>query len=106
TRIVGHWETLLAGLVANPQQPVATLPLLTVAERQQLLVEWNTTQVAYPHEQCLHELVDAQVQRTPDGVAVIFEDQQLTYRALDRRANQLAHTLNTRGVGPEVCVGI
>ncbi|MCF4967181.1 non-ribosomal peptide synthetase, partial [Nostoc sp. CMAA1605] len=92
--------------VANPQQQVAELPLLTKAERHQLLVEWNDTQAEYPLEKCIHELFEAQVEHHPDAVAVIFEGQTLTYQQLNEKANQLAHYLRTKGVKPEVLVGI
>src|SRR5262249_28264971 len=88
------------------------LPMLTAAERQQLLVEWNNTSMAYPQgttypqDTCIHELFEAQVARTPDAVAVVFAEQALTYQELNRRANKLAHHLQGLGVGPEVRVGI
>ncbi len=75
-------------------------------EKHQLLVEWNETTRDYPKDNCLHQLFEEQVERTPEAVAVIFRDQQLTYRELNRRANQLAHYLRTLGIGPEVLVGI
>jgi amino acid adenylation domain-containing protein len=105
-RVAGHFQTLLAAIVANPQQCLAELPLLTAAERHQLLVEWNDTQTAYSQDKCIHQLFEAQVERTPEAVAVVFEDQQFTYRELNVRANQLAHHLQALGVGPEVLVGI
>jgi amino acid adenylation domain-containing protein len=105
-RLVGHWQTLLAAIVANPNQPLSTLLLLTEQERQQLLVEWNATQTAYSLDQCLHQLFEAQVERTPQAVAVVFEGEEMTYQELNRRANQLAHYLQHLGVGPEVLVGI
>ncbi len=98
TRLLGHLQTLLAGIVADPDQRLSALPLLTEAERQQLLVTWNHTRVAYPTDVCLHQLFEAQVARTPEAVAVVFEDHSLTYRALNTRANQLAHHLRTLGV--------
>ncbi|MEH2448292.1 MAG: amino acid adenylation domain-containing protein [Nostoc sp.] len=104
-RMLGHLKTLLEGMVANLQQRLSELPLLTEAERHQLLV-WNNTQVDYPQNQCIHELFEAQVERTPDSIAVVFEDQQLTYRELNAKANQLAHYLRSLGVEPEVLVGI
>ncbi len=104
--MLGHFNTLLEGIVANPDQPLSELPLLTSAERHQLLVEWNRTEVAYLKDRCLHELIEEQVQRTPDAVAVIFEDTQLTYRQLNERANQLARYLQGLGVGPDTLVGI
>jgi aspartate racemase len=105
-RMVGHWQTLLEGIVANPEQRLSELPLLTEAERQQLLVEWNATQTPYPGDQCVHQLFETQVERTPGSVALIFEEQQITYRELNERANQLAHHLQQLGVGPEVLVGL
>ncbi|MHC5675049.1 non-ribosomal peptide synthetase [Nostoc sp.] len=105
-RMVGHFQTLLQGIVANPEQQISDLPLLTPAEQHQLLVEWNNTQTDYDLSQCLHQLFEAQVERSPDAVAVVFEDQQLTYNDLNQRANQLAHYLQQLGVGAEVLVGI
>jgi amino acid adenylation domain-containing protein len=105
-RMLGHVQTLLQSFVANPGQHISNLPLLTEAEQHQLLVEWNDTKADYPYNACIHELFEAQVERTPDAVAVIFEDQQLTYQELNRRANQLAHHLQALGVGPETIVGI
>ncbi|MFS0518986.1 amino acid adenylation domain-containing protein [Nostoc sp. UIC 10607] len=105
-RMVDHFQTLLSGIVANPHQPISQLPLLSEVERQQLLVEWNDTAVKYPTDKCIHSLFEEQVERTPDGVAVVFEDQQLTYEQLNCRANQLAHYLRSLGVSPEVLVGI
>ncbi|AUB35489.1 Non-ribosomal peptide synthetase component F [Nostoc flagelliforme CCNUN1] len=106
TRMMGHFQTLLAAIVADPQQPISQLPLLTASEQQQLLFEWNDTHTEYPQHQCIHQLFEAQVERTPDAVAVVFEDQQLTYRELNNRANQLAHYLRTLGVYEEVLVGL
>jgi amino acid adenylation domain-containing protein len=105
-RLAEHFQTLLAGIVASPQQRVAQLPLLTAREQQQLLVEWNQTQTAYPQDKAIHQLFEAQVEQTPDAIAVVFEDQQLTYRELNDRANQLAHYLQKLGVQPDVLVGI
>ncbi len=82
------------------------MPLLTAAERHQLLVEWNDTKAEYPSDKCVHQLFEAQVERSPDAVAVVFEDQQLTYRELNAKANQLAHYLQKLGVKAEVLVGI
>ncbi|HEY9629833.1 MAG TPA: amino acid adenylation domain-containing protein [Coleofasciculaceae cyanobacterium] len=104
--MAGHYQTLLDGMVDNPQQQISQLPLLTQAEYHQILVEWNDTQIEYLPEQCLHQLFEAQAQRTPDAVAVIFENDQLSYRELNARANQLAHFLQQRGVGAETLVGI
>ncbi|MEH2382478.1 MAG: amino acid adenylation domain-containing protein [Nostoc sp.] len=105
SRMAEHLQTLLSGIVANPQQRLSELPLLTEAEKA-LLVKWNDTQAEYPKDQCIHQLFEAQVERTPDAVAMVFEDQQLTYKELNERANQLAHYLRSLGVGAEVLVGI
>ena len=106
TRMLGHLQTLLEGMITNPQQRLCELSLLTETEQHQLLREWNNTEVEYPQEQCIHELFEAQVERTPDTIAVVFEDEQLTYWELNTRANQLAHYLRSLGVKPEVLVGI
>ncbi|HEY9653443.1 MAG TPA: condensation domain-containing protein, partial [Coleofasciculaceae cyanobacterium] len=106
TRMLGHFQTLLQGMTTAPEIPLKELPLLTEAEKHQLLVEWNKTWAEYPQNQCIHQLFEAQVEKTPDAVAVVFEDKQLTYRQLNQQANQLAHYLQKLGVGPEVLVGI
>jgi amino acid adenylation domain-containing protein len=94
TRIARHWSMLLEGIVRAPSGPVCELSLLTEEERQRQLVEWNATSADYPRNACVHELVMEQVQRTPDAVAVVFGDEQLTYRELDRRANRVVHLLS------------
>ncbi|MEK8020609.1 MAG: amino acid adenylation domain-containing protein [Candidatus Parabeggiatoa sp.] len=104
-RMVGHFQTLLVGIVENPQQPIHELPLLTKPEYQQLRA-WNNTAVAYPQDHCIHQLFEAQVEKSPDAIAVVFENQQLTYGELNTKANQLAHYLQTLGVKAEVLVGI
>lgn len=106
TRMAGHLQQLLAGIVACPQQRVSEFSLLTDAEKYQLLVTWNQTQVDYPHPLCLHQLFDAQVAQTPDAIAVVFDEQKLTYQQLKAKANQLAHYLQRQGVQPEILVGI
>jgi amino acid adenylation domain-containing protein len=106
TRMLGHLRTLLEGMIADPGRRLTDLPMLTQAERHQLLVTWNDTSVPYLQDTCIHQLFEAQVARIPDAVAVVCEDQELTYGALNSRANQLAHHLRTLGVGPETLVGI
>ncbi|NET35554.1 MAG: amino acid adenylation domain-containing protein [Cyanothece sp. SIO1E1] len=106
TRMIGHLQTLLAGVVANPDQQLANLLLLTPAERHQLLVEWNQTDADYPQAYCIHQLFEAQVAQTPEAIALIFGDAQLTYQAVNHRANQLAYYLQSLRVGPNVRVGI
>ncbi len=105
-RLAGHFQNLLEGIVSDPQQRVSELPLLSATEKRQLLTEWNETAVAYADNSCMHELFLAQATQTPDRIAVVFEDQPLTYGELNGRANQLAHYLQRLGVGPEVLVGI
>ncbi len=105
-RMVKHFVRLLNSIVLNPQQPIFQLLMLTEVEQQQLLFEWNNTQADYPLDMCIHQLFEEQVERTPDHIAVVFEDQQLNYRELNARANQLAHYLQNLGVGPDVLVGI
>jgi len=106
TRLLGHFRTLLEGIVANPDQRISELPLLTAAEQHQVLVEWNDTQTDYPRDACIHHLFETQVERTPLAVAVVFKDQMLTYRELNSHSNRLAHYLRKHGVGPDVPVGI
>lgn len=106
-RMLGHFKTLLEGIAANPQARIADLPLLSEAELHQLLVEWNDTgERAGEANACIHSLFEAQVERSPDAVAVVFEQEQLTYRELNSRSNKLAHHLQKLGVGSEVLVGI
>ncbi|WP_147068854.1 non-ribosomal peptide synthetase [Microcystis aeruginosa] len=105
-RMAKHFVRLLNSIVLNPQQPISQLLMLTEVEQQQLLFEWNNTQADYPLDKCIHQLFEEQVERTPDHIAVVFEDQQLNYRELNARANQLAHYLQNLGVGPDVLVGI
>ncbi len=106
-RTLRHFQTLLEGVTADPGQRIGELPLLTEAERHQLLVEWNDTRTDYPRERCIHELFEVQAARTPESVALEFEGQEIIYAELNRRANQLARVLRKRGVGPDVsCWGI
>ncbi|WP_414568360.1 amino acid adenylation domain-containing protein [Nostoc sp. CCY 9925] len=105
-RMLGHFETLLESIVSDSKQHLKDLQLLTPLEIRQLLVEWNNTKTDYPQDKCIHQLFEAQVEKTPNAVAVVFENQQLTYRELNNRANQLARYLEKLGVKPEVLVGI
>ncbi|MDZ8185054.1 MAG: condensation domain-containing protein [Nostoc sp. ChiSLP02] len=105
-RMTGHFQTLLEMIVANPELRVGELSLLTQSEQHQLLVEWNNTQVEYPQDKYIHQLFEEQCLSTPDAVAVVFENQQLTYHQLNCRANQLAHYLQSLGVKPDTLLGI
>jgi amino acid adenylation domain-containing protein len=103
-RLVDHFKNLLTEVVGAPQRPVGELTMLSAAERQ-LLLEWNPALTTYP-QTCIHELFEAQVQRTPNAVAVIHEERQLSYVELDRKANQLAQALRRWELGPEALVAI
>ena len=105
-RWLNHYRTLLADVLENPDKRLSELALLTTEEQRQILVEWNDTAAAYPREGCVHELFEEQVLRTPNTVAVVCEDRQLTYHELNQQANQLAHYLRSLGVGPETLVGL
>ncbi len=105
-RIAAYFQTLLAAAVAAPETAVSRLPLLPESERRQLLVEWNQTAAAYPQDCCLHQLFEAQAARTPDRLALVSGDQQLSYHQWNEQANQLAHYLRALGVGPDAMVGI
>ena len=105
-RLLGHFQILLEGILANPQRRLSELPLMNEPESHQLLAEWNDTQAVYAEDTCIHRMFERQVRRTPDRVAVADEQQQMTYAELNRRANQLARHLRKRGVGAGVLVGI
>ncbi|MCL5996770.1 MAG: amino acid adenylation domain-containing protein, partial [Chloroflexi bacterium] len=105
-RMIGNYRTLLEAIVADPERCLSQLPLLTPAEQQQILTAWNNTVTDFPRDTCIHQLVEAQAEQQPDAIAVTFEDQQLTYRELNRKANQLGHYLQALGVRPGVVVGL
>jgi len=105
-RMARHFQKMLAEIVTNPDQPIATLPLLADTERHQLLIEWNETHADYPEESCIHELFEAQVERTPNGAALEFGNEKLTYRELNGLANRLAYQLVNLGVEAEKPVGV
>ena len=104
-RMAGNFETLLEGIVVNPEQRISALPLLSEAERRELVVEWNGTGKEYG-ESSVAEMFEAQVARRPQAVAVVDEEEELSYGELNRRANQVAHYLRKQGVGAETLVGI
>jgi len=106
TRLASHFQTLLEAMVEHPETAIAELPLLTVPERNQLLIEWNATTADYPKDKCIHQLFEEQVAKTPDAIAVVFGNQLLTYKKLNERANKLAHYLRKLDVGPEILVGL
>src|SRR5215216_5376693 len=104
-RMLDHFHTLIQGVLTNPDLPLSDLALLTEAEQRQI-ESWNNTQKEYAGDKRIHALFEAQVERTPNAVALVYEDQSLTYRELNARANSLAHYLERIGVGPEVRVGL
>jgi amino acid adenylation domain-containing protein len=105
-RMAVHFITLLDAIIADPDQPISALPLLTAHERQLMLLEWNATQADFPKHKCFHELFTDQAKRTPERGAVVLTNSELTYGELNARANQLAHCLVRHGAGPEILVGI
>ena len=104
-RMLGHYETLLTAAMAAPETAISLLPLMTPTEEAEIR-SWNETETEYPLHRCLHEFIEDQVDRTPGAIAVVFEDQRITYGELERRANQLAHYLRSVGVGPDTLVGV
>ena len=105
-RFLGHFQTVLEGMVAKPDAPLSELPLLTPRERQQQLVDWNNTAIPYSREKTLPGLFSDQVSRTPDAVALVFDDEQLTYAELDARAEAVAERLRHYPVGADTLVAI
>ncbi|BAU65709.1 amino acid adenylation domain protein [Stanieria sp. NIES-3757] len=104
-RMVSHYQNLLIGIVTNPQAKLSDLPLLSNQEKQQILIDWNPTPVDYS-QVSIQQLFETQVKQNPDAVAVVFDNQQLTYQQLNHQANQLAHYLQEIGIKPEVLVGV
>jgi len=105
-RMAGHLRTLMEGMVENPAQPLGKVPMLTAAERERTLVEWNATRADFPREACIHDLIAAQAKRTPEAPAVVFGGKELDYRELERRSGNLSRRLRALGVGPDALVGI
>jgi amino acid adenylation domain-containing protein len=105
-RMLGHYATLLAAATANPDEPVGRLPLLTEAERRQILVDWNQTAAPTPIDRCAHQLFEAWAERQPDAAALVFGTDTLSYSELNAQADQLAQQLRALGVGPETIVGV
>lgn len=104
-RIAGHWHRLLEAIAVDPSRRISDLPLLTEGERRQL-IDWNATDTEYPRRTSVHEIVSAQARRTPEAVAVITDNDHLTFGQIDRRANALAHRLRAAGARPGSVVGI
>jgi amino acid adenylation domain-containing protein len=105
-RMLGHFRTLLEGIIASPDARLNAFPLLPQPERHQLLVEWSATHADTPRDRCVHQLFEEQVERSPQAIALVFGDQRLTYRELNARANQLARILHQQGVRPGDRVGL
>ncbi|MGB5707963.1 MAG: condensation domain-containing protein, partial [Arenicellales bacterium] len=105
-RMSGHLLTLLRGIVKQPWARLSELPILTQTERQKLLVDWNSNSIDIPSQQGIHTLFEEQAEHSADSVALVWDKQAISYRELNRRANQLAHYLKRQGVGPEMIVGI
>lgn len=106
-RLINHYQILLSEMVLHPRETLCNLPLLSEAERNQILIEWNKTEVTYfPQGQCIHHIFETEVEKTPQTVAVVYEGQQLTYKELNNRSNQLAHYLITQNVRPDSRVGL
>src|SRR2546429_5887705 len=105
-RMMRHFQTLLEGIVANPEQKISELPLLNETERRQLLVDWNDTRTDYPSDKSIQELFEAQVESAPSAIALVCDDRELTYGEINARANQLARYLKSRGVEPDARVGL
>ena len=105
-RMLKHFDSLLHEITADPTKPVSTYSLLDESETQQILVEWNQTQADYPRDLCIHELIEAQVKRSPEAIAIEFESQSVTYKELNKRADEVAKILVGQGVKPGTLVGL
>ena len=106
SRLLAHFHTLLEGIVSNPDCFIQELPLLTEAEKQQILIDWNDTEIEFAENLCFHQIFEKQAARNPDNIALVFQEQTLTYAELDNRSNLLAAHLSSIGVQPEVRIGI
>jgi microcystin synthetase protein McyA len=104
-RMLAHFRQIIETVTVNPDCKLSEIDILTTEERNQLIRKWNNTEIQYS-QKCIHQLFEEQVERSPDAIAVVFDNQQLTYRHLNERANQLAHYLQKLGVKPELLVGI
>ena len=105
-RLAGYFSTVLESALEELEKPIGSLKILNEFERQRILCDFNDTKKSFPKDKCIHQTFESQVTRTPDAVAVVFEDEQLTYGELNHRADQLARCLKKCGVGPDVVVGI
>jgi amino acid adenylation domain-containing protein len=105
-RLGGQFSTLVDSILETPEVAISELEILSKVERQQLLIEFNNTKIDFPQLQGIHQRFEQQVEKTPEAIALVYEDEQLTYQQLNQRANQLAHSLRKLGVAPEVLVGL
>jgi non-ribosomal peptide synthetase component F len=105
-RLINHYKNVLEGAVKDSERPIWSLDLLSAEERKQIIEEWNAAEADYPKEKLIHELFEEQVERSPDAVALVYEEQSLTYGELNAKANRLAHHLHMLGVGPDARVAI
>jgi surfactin family lipopeptide synthetase C len=105
-RMLGHVKTLLEGMVANPEQRLSDLPLLTEAEQHQLIYEWNQTRRDYPADKCIHQLFERRAETAADQIALVHGEREVTYGELNRRSNQLSRYLLRKGIGPESLVAV
>ncbi len=105
-RMIEHFQLLLEGIASNPVQRILELPILAETEWQKVVTAWNKTYREYPQEECIHTLFERQIEKTPDAVAIVFGEQQISYQELNQHANHLAHYLQLAGVGPDMLVGI
>lgn len=101
-----HFEILIQEVIHNPHQFIDEISFLTLKEKETLLIEWNDTKTSYPKDKTIHQLFEEQVEKTPNNIAVIFEDQELTYQELNEKANQLGSYLREKGVKPDTLVAI
>src|SRR5205085_736545 len=98
-RVAGHLQTLLTGIVENPDHPLGMLPILAPEEQRRMLAEWNSTAAEVPRDICFQQLFEQQVAQTPNALAAIYDGHRLTYQELNNRANKVAHYLRNTGVG-------
>ena len=106
SRLIHHLKTTLEKMLKNPDDTLSSIELVNEEEKHKLLTEWNNTATDYPKDKCIQQLFEEQVEKTPDNIAVVFDEQKMTYRELNDRANQLAHTLRNKGVRNESVVAI
>jgi len=105
-RFIDRFEVLLRGIIRNPEEVISSLPILTEAEHKLIVDEFNDTAKDYPTDKCVHQLFEEQVNITPDAIAVVYQDQQLTYRELNQKANSIAHRLREFDIGADSLVGL